>query len=83
MTPAELDVYAKAYTECRRSQQRVERAHIYALASLTRSMIWSKNPPDYAEAFPEDPEPKKPMSDEAMYAVAKAMTRAFGGTVEE
>ena len=83
MTPAELDLYAKTYTERRRAQQKVERAHIYALASLTRSMIWGKHPPSYKETFPEDQGAPKAMTDEAMLAKVKALTLAMGGTVEE
>lgn len=79
MTPAQLNVYARAVTRRRREEQKLTQANIYALAALIRRMIWSKHPPSLERAFPDvKPKPRK-MTDEQMYAQVKRLNARFGG----
>ena len=80
MTPVELQIYVRAYEVRRDEQQRTTQINLYNLAALTRPMIWAKHPPSYEKAFP-DGEGKKSdtMTDEQMYAMARALNALFGG----
>lgn len=77
MTPAELNLYAGAYTERRKAEQRLTQANLYSLAALVRSMIWAKHPPSFDRVFPE--ERRENMSDEQMYTMVKGLNALFGG----
>ena len=80
MTPVELNIYARAYAEQRKQAQRVQVGNIYSLASLIRSMVWSKHPPSFERAFPGiDDFQHKEMTDDQMYAKVKALNALFGG----
>ena len=79
MTPAELNLYARAYVDRRREEQKIAQANLYSLAALIRPMIWAKHPPSYEKVFPDNkPEPKE-MTDEQMYAMVKGLNALFGG----
>lgn len=81
MTPAELNLYARAYGEQQAQAQRQQEANIYSLANLIRSMVWSKHPPSLEQAFPDVKAQKKQeeMTDDAMYAMVKGLNALFGG----
>ncbi len=52
MTPAQLNLYARAYTKRRQDEQKLAQANIYSLAALVRPMIWGKHPPSFEKVFP-------------------------------
>ena len=81
MTPAELNIYARAYAERQAQAQRLREANIYSLAVLIRSMVWSKHPLSFDRAFPDGRAKKKQeeMTDDAMYAMVKGLNALFGG----
>lgn len=82
MTPAELNIYARAYGEQQTQTQRLRSANIYSLAVLIRSMVWSKHPPSFDRAFPDTKAKTKKqeeMTDDAMYAMVKGLNALFGG----
>lgn len=79
MTPAELNLYARACERRREDEQRIAQEHIYTLAALIRSMVWAKSPPSYKRVFPERKKAEKPMTDEQMYAQVVILNRMFGG----
>lgn len=80
MTPAELNIYARAYGERQTQAQRLRTANIYSLAALIRSMVWSKHPPSFERVFPDaKPQKSEEMTDEAMYAMVKGLNALFGG----
>lgn len=80
MTPAELDIYARAYEARQAARQRDTQVNLYNLAALIRSMVWAKHPPSYEKAFPEGKTEKNDeMTDEQMYAMARALNALFGG----
>lgn len=80
MTPVELNIYARAYAEQRRQEQRLSVTNIYSLASLIRSMVWSKHPPSFERAFPGAKEAsKKEMTDDQMFAMVKGLNALYGG----
>lgn len=80
MTPAQLNVYAKAHTQRLQQTQRIAQVNIYNLASLIRSMVWGKSPPDFEAVFP-DTGKKEPveMDDDQLYAAVKRLNALFGG----
>ena len=79
MTPAQLNIYARAYAQRRQEEQKLIQANIYALAALVRPMIWSKHPPRFEKAFPgAKPEPRE-MTDEEMFEKVRALNALFGG----
>lgn len=80
MTPAQLNLCAKAYTQRKQEKQRINQVNIYNLASLIRTMVWSKYPPDFDKAFP-DKSKKEPveMDDDQLYAAVKRLNALFGG----
>ena len=80
MTPAELQIYVRAYEIRRDEQQRVAQINLYNLAALIRPMVWAKHPPSFEKAFPgAAPEKDNDMTDEQMYATARALKALFGG----
>ena len=80
MTPAELNLYARAYGEQQTQAQRLRVANIYSLAALIRSMVWSKHPPSFERVFPDaKPQKQEEMTGEAMYAMVKGLNALFGG----
>lgn len=81
MTPAELNLYARAYGERQAQAQRLREANIYSLAALIRSMVWKKHPPSFERVFPDAKAKNKQdeMTDEAMYAMVKGLNALFGG----
>lgn len=74
MTPAQLHLCGKAHKE----KQRDIGAYIYTLAALIRPMVWSEHPPEYEQVF-RSAKKNEEMSDEQMYAVARALNQMFGG----
>ena len=55
-------------------------ANIYSLASLIRSMVWSKHPPSFDRAFPGARETsKREMTDDQMFAMVKGLNALYGG----
>jgi len=78
MTPAQLNLCAKAVAQRRDSEEKAARAKIYLLSSLIRTMIWSKHPPSYEESFPNDIE-RREMTDEEMFAQVQMLNALFGG----
>lgn len=79
MTPAELNLYARAQGERIRAEQKAVRGNLYSLSVLIRAMVWARHPPSYDTAFPDDVEKPKDMTDDEMYAMARALNAAFGG----
>lgn len=81
MTPVELNIYARAYGERCKREQRLQTANIYSLAALIRSMVWSKRPPSYDKAFPNSPVPERheEMTDDQMYAMVRGLNALYGG----
>lgn len=82
MTPAELNIYARAYAEHQTQAQRLRAVNIYSLAALIRSMVWSKHPPSFDRAFPDakaNTKKQEEMTDDAMYAMVKGLNALFGG----
>ena len=81
MTPGELNLAVKAYGERLRLEQRMAAASNYNLACLIRTAVWGKRMPKFEQVVGSDkPKAKKNMTDDEMYAVVKALNRAFGGT---
>ncbi len=83
MTPRELWIWSRAYRDRIRNEARARRSEIYTLASLVRPMIWSKHPPSFERAFPEDVRRNKKMTEKQMLQQAMALNAAFGGKVTE
>lgn len=80
MTPAELNLYARAYAEQKKERQTVAQVNLYNLASLIRSMVWVKHPPSYDSVFGDGDKPQNDdMTDEQMYAMARALNALYGG----
>lgn len=81
MTPAELNLYARAYANREQERQKLRQANLYSLAALIRPMVWAKTPPSIDSVFPGlsgKPENEE-MSDEQMYAQVRALNAIFGG----
>lgn len=86
MTPAELNTYARAYAAQREQEHRLQLSLIYSHASLIRSMVWSKHPPRFDQAFPSgaSSSPKAQMTDEQIYSIVQGLNALYGGKeVEE
>lgn len=82
MTPAELNLYARACAERQTQEQRLRVTNIYSLATLIRSMVWSKHPPSFERAFPhaeDKPKEQEEMTDDQMYAMVRGLNALFGG----
>ncbi len=86
MTPAELNLYARAQGERIRAEQKAVRGNLYSLSVLIRAMVWAKSPPSYETAFPGDEtafpgdaEKPKDMTDDEIYATIRALNAAMGG----
>lgn len=80
MTPGELNACARAYGRRQDAQRREKQGEIYNLAALIREMVWAKKAPSFESVFPEKAETAGEMTDDAMYAVVRALNAAFGGT---
>lgn len=78
MTPRELLWLVDEYQKRNKDDAKISRSKLYTLAALVRTMIWSKRPPKYERVFPEDRE-KKEMTDDELYAQARALNALFGG----
>lgn len=79
MTPATLNLYARAYAKRRREEQKLTQVNLYSLAALIRPMVWSKHPPSYERVYPEKKSDPEEMTDEQMYAVVRGLNALFGG----
>ena len=82
MTPVELNIYARAYGERLKQEQRLQTANIYSLAALIRTMVWGKHPPSFERAFPgvkNDTKQHEEMTDDQMYAMVKGLNALYGG----
>lgn len=80
MTPAELQLYTRVYETRRGEHQHDTNVNLYNLALLIRSMVWEKHPPSYDSAFGDGDKPQNDdMTDEQMYAMARALNALFGG----
>lgn len=79
MTPAELNLYARAQGERIRAEQKAVRGNLYSLSVLIRAMVWARQPPSYETAFPDDAEKPKDMTDDEIYATIRALNAAMGG----
>lgn len=79
MTPAQLNIYARAFTQRHQDEQKLTQANIYSLAALIRPMVWSKRPPSFEKAFPGLKQKPKQMSDDEMYSQIKRLNALFGG----
>ena len=79
MTPAELNLYARAYVDRRKEEQKIAQANLYSLTALIRPMIWAKHPPSYEKVFPDNRPKPEEMTDDEMYAMVKGLNALFGG----
>lgn len=80
MTPAELNLYVRAYNEQQKERQKVAQVNLYNLSALIRSMVWAKHPPTYERSFGDGDNPQNDdMTDEQMYAMARALNALYGG----
>ena len=80
MTPAELDIYAKAWSDTQRQQAYLQALTIRAMIG---SLLTGKRAPAFERLFSELKQPVKqsgPMTDEAMYELVKALNATFGGS---
>lgn len=82
MTPAQLRIYADAFVERTKIERKREERRIYNLAALIRVMVWAKHPPRIENVFPEEPEERKPMTDEQMFDQIRALNALWGGKEE-
>lgn len=80
MTPAQLNLYAQAYAQRRREEQRMAQINLYSLAALIRPMVWAKHPPSFDRAFPENRPNQNHMTDAQMYRMVQGLNALFGGT---
>lgn len=79
MTPAQLNVYARARSEALAARQRLTEANLYNLATMIRGAVWGKHGlPPFEKMFPEAA-PARSMSDEAMFRQVQALNKLFGG----
>ena len=79
MTPAQLNVYARARSEALAARQRLAAANLYNLATMIRGAVWGKRGlPPFEKMFPEAA-PARSMSDEAMFRQVQALNKLFGG----
>lgn len=78
MTPAELNIHARAYATRQQARQEASQINLYSLSALIRTMIWSKHPPSYEKAYPKK-NVSGQQSDEELYAQVRALNALFGG----
>lgn len=79
----QLNLYARAWTERRREEQRLAQVNLYSLSALIRSMVWAKHPPSFERAFPEHKPEQEAMDDDQLYKMVKGLNALFGGTEDE
>ncbi len=77
MTPAELNIYANAYVEMRRGEQKQAQRNSYAMATMVRAAVGAKRMPAFDKFFPE--KTKKQMSDKQMFDMVQSLNKSFGG----
>lgn len=80
MTPVQLNLYARAWTERRQEEQRLVQVNLYSLAALIRSMVWAKHPPSFERVFPEHRPAQGEMDYNQLYETVKGLNALFGGT---
>lgn len=79
MTPAQLNVYARARSEALAARQRLTAANLYNLATMIRGAVWGEHGlPPFEKMFPEAASARS-MSDEAMFRQVQALNKLFGG----
>ena len=85
MTPAQLAIAAKGRTEMLQIAQRIAQANNYSLACLIRTAVWGKHMPSFDKIANAGGKPEAPetMTDQQMLNALTAITRAYGGSVEE
>ena len=81
MTPRELELWASVFVERSRDEAKIRHVENYNLAGLIRTMVWAKHAPSYDSLYPSDA--RKDMTDEQMYEQVCALSKIFGGTLEE
>lgn len=72
-------MYARAYVDRRKEEQKISQVNLYSLAALIRPMVWSKHPPSYERVFPGERPKQKEMTDDQMYAMVRGLNALFGG----
>lgn len=80
MTPAELDIYAKAWADTQKQQAYLQALTIRAMIG---SLLTGKRAPAFERLFSEAKQPVKksgPMTDQAMFELVKALNATFGGS---
>lgn len=80
MTPAELDIYAKAWADTQKQQAYLQALTIRAMIG---TLLSGKRAPAFERLFSETKQPIKksgPMTDQAMYEMVKALNATFGGS---
>lgn len=82
MTPWELDVYARAWADTQRQQTYLQALTIRAMIG---TLLSGKRAPSYERCFgkseqPVAAKPSGPMTDDAMFAMVKALNATFGGS---
>ncbi len=79
MTPHELSLYAKAYSE-RQEREQEQRVHeVYLTALLIARFVWAKKIPRYDELFGDGHETGGSMTAEEMLRMARSLNMSFGG----
>lgn len=81
MTPYQLNLVAKDYTEKQVEESEEELIKIYLTAMWTSRWVWAKKIPSLQEIMKKI-EPNKPKTDEQMLEEVKKLNAMFGGTVK-
>ncbi|MBQ6756779.1 MAG: hypothetical protein IJP43_07580 [Oscillospiraceae bacterium] len=76
MTPAQLQIYAKAQAEKLKTERENKNRHIYNLSVLIRQQIWSKELVEYEDVFADE---EKEVDDDEFFSYICALNRQFGG----
>lgn len=76
MTPAQLQIYAKAQAEKLKTERENKNRDIYNLSVLIRQQIWSKELVEYEDVFAEE---EKEVDDDEFFNYICALNRQFGG----
>ena len=82
MTPAQLNIIARARGARLESELEARKAEIYNLAALIRPMIWSKDPPSFESVFPSKKSDRgdDAMDDEELLSQVRMLAAALGGS---
>lgn len=79
MTPAQLNVYARARSEALAARQRLTAANLYNLATMIRGAVWGKHGlPPFEKVFRKEA-PARAMSDEELFRQVQVLNKLFGG----